>query len=889
MRDTRCMKALAIFLSLLALNALADTPAGPQVIIGGTDSTPIGNTGDGLHVFVVGSTESTGGAATSALQSVGNASLATIAGQQTTGNASLAQIATQTEGLANQTTQAAIASYVSTIPASPATTQLQTAGNDILGDINASQSVANGYLATLAGSSGSATAANQVAGNAILSDINASQSVGNAALAAIEASTGNIPADPSTASLQTSGNSLLADINSNGSTANGDLSAIESSVANIPASPATTALQSAGNTELSSINASQSVGNAYLQSLVSASGGSATAALQSTGNASLAEILSGQSTGNSSLSGIQSSVANIPSNPSTSGLQTSGNAILSSILFGQTTGNSALSSIQSSVANIPASPATSSLQTTGNASLATIASTLTTTTATQALQATGNASLATIAANSTTTATASNQINGSQVTQVSSFPANTTPASQNITAQDVVTTSASGANNQLFYSGTPTTGSAAIFCSLPESASVEVLTTGTWTGTLQFEISQNGGTTWTTRGLKQSGASNISSSFTANFQGGANLAGMNCARVRSTAAWTGTSTVLLTAAVAPASVVVTNPLNLPLDRTASGNITAACAYTSGVVSSCGAGSTVQISSVGSGVVQYGTSGTWVATMTQDISYDPNCTASPNSVIWYNQPSMDTSPGSNQMIVNWANTLNNDPWVMQTPGTQCARLRAQAYTSGTVAVQLDANGSSFPNYTMGVNPSGQMAMVNTDANNNVQISQVPGTLNTYSGCYNGLSIPSSPTDIFYMTGSATKTVTINRVQLSGTETTVGMRLFNFITRSTADSGGTCIATVQGPLDQNDPAPTAVSYGCSVSPTTLGTLSAYVGATQFVLPATTGVDSSWPQITTWGESSGGQGVVLRGTSQTFAVNTTAVSAGSSLNVCVRWTEQ
>jgi len=170
-----------------------------------------------------------------------------------------------------------------------------------------------------------------------------------------------------------------------------------------------------------------------------------------------------------------------------------------------------------------------------------------------------------------------------------------------------------------------------------------------------------------------------------------------------------------------------------------------------------------------------------------------------------------------------------------------------------------------------------------------VGVIPNSLSTYSGCYTGLAVPATPTDIFYITGSSTKTVTVLKLQISGNETTVAQRLFSFITRSTADSGGACATATIGPFDQNNAAATATVQGCTTSPTSLGTVSALVGAEVFVIPATTGVDSSWPQIRTFGGAGQGQGVVLRGTSQSLAVNTLAAIAGSSLNLCVTWTEQ
>lgn len=246
--------------------------------------------------------------------------------------------------------------------------------------------------------------------------------------------------------------------------------------------------------------------------------------------------------------------------------------------------------------------------------------------------------------------------------------------------------------------------------------------------------------------------------------------------------------------------------------------------------------------------------------------------------------------SGTWTVQPGNTPNTTPWLFTiNQGGNSAGV-APASTAATAAQPALVVGLS-PNSPIpaGTNSIGTVGL-NAGTNAIGTVAITPNTsLATYSACYVGLTTQATPTDIFTVTGSATKTVTINKVQISGTQGTVAMRLFNFITRSSADSGGTCVAATTGPLDQNDAAATASAAGCNPSPTTLGTLSAYVGTSEFVIPATTGVDSTWPQVTKWGEPGSGQGVVLRGTSQQFVINMPASATTTTLNLCVNWTEQ
>lgn len=120
-----------------------------------------------------------------------------------------------------------------------------------------------------------------------------------------------------------------------------------------------------------------------------------------------------------------------------------------------------------------------------------------------------------------------------------------TPATQSITALDVGTTSLTGANGQVFYFGTPTTNSAAIFAlSSIGTAIIESSLLGSG-GTLEVEISTDGGTFWLRPNVFQISTQNYTNSFTAPFIAALNVAGLTHVRVRSTVSWTGTATITI--------------------------------------------------------------------------------------------------------------------------------------------------------------------------------------------------------------------------------------------------------------------------------------------------------------------------------------------------------
>lgn len=135
------------------------------------------------------------------------------------------------------------------------------------------------------------------------------------------------------------------------------------------------------------------------------------------------------------------------------------------------------------------------------------------------------------------------------------------PATQSIITQDISSATVSAANAQPFILGTPTAGSAASFA-ISSFEGLEIQVTGVWTGTITLEVSMDGGTLWSPRGVKQTGSPYIASSFTANFWGGMNATGITNVRARATAAMTGTAIVRIIASQNAASIIVSNPTML---------------------------------------------------------------------------------------------------------------------------------------------------------------------------------------------------------------------------------------------------------------------------------------------------------------------------------------
>jgi hypothetical protein len=208
-----------------------------------------------------------------------------------------------------------------------------------------------------------------------------------------------------------------------------------------------------------------------------------------------------------------------------------------------------------------------------------------------------------------------------------------------------------------------------------------------------------------------------------------------------------------------------------------------------------------------------------------------------------------------------------------------RLRASAWTSGTAVVSLD---SSLGQQTVF---SAQLGTWN--------INSVPtdGGKTTYTASFSGAVTAAAATDIFTITGSATKTVRVISVSVSGIQTTAGAAVINLIKRSTANTAGTSTAPSAIPFDSNDPAATATVLAYTANPT-VGT---QVGTTPFKtirkeIPTAAFANSDYnPYVWTFGDLPG-KAVVLRGTTQVLAVNLNAASlAGNNMSLSVTWTEE
>lgn len=185
--------------------------------------------------------------------------------------------------------------------------------------------------------------------------------------------------------------------------------------------------------------------------------------------------------------------------------------------------------------------------------------------------------------------------------------------------------------------------------------------------------------------------------------------------------------------------------------------------------------------------------------------------------------------------------------------------------------------TFPWRTQRITSDG--AQVNTS---------VDGYKATYSTSISNLvPVATAATDIFTLTGSATKTVRVTRVTITGTQTTAAQVSILLVKRSTANTAGTSTANVAIPHDSTSAAATATSLSYTANPTVGAAIGSALRSRKVFVGTTTGNSDEY--ITDFGTRNS-QSVVLRGTGQVFAVNLNGASiAGPSFNISIEWTEE
>ena len=170
---------------------------------------------------------------------------------------------------------------------------------------------------------------------------------------------------------------------------------------------------------------------------------------------------------------------------------------------------------------------------------------------------------------------------------------------------------------------------------------------------------------------------------------------------------------------------------------------------------------------------------------------------------------------------------------------------------------------------------------------VDVTRMPSASTTYSAAIVGLASAITATDIFTITGSATKTVRVTRIVVNGVQTTAAQVNVLIIKRSTANTAGTSTAPTRVSYDSTNAAATATVLAYTANPT-LGTAVGTGSARRAFIPgAATASDAQGLEIVSG--DVGQQQMTLRGLAEVLAINLNSTTvAGSAFNITVEWTE-
>jgi hypothetical protein len=390
------------------------------------------------------------------------------------------------------------------------------------------------------------------------------------------------------------------------------------------------------------------------------------------------------------------------------------------------------------------------------------------------------------------------------------------------------------------------------------ASAVMVSLTGTWSGTLQFEVLPSGSSSnW--QPVKLHNATDAVTSTTANgiFMGG--VAGADKFRVRSSAWSSGTVTIEGAVTRTTPGVITTNPLPTGTNTIGGVNLPQ---YTpvSGRLPVDGSGVTQPVS----------------GTVTANVGTFP-----------------DNEPFNVAQINGVAPSMGNGA-----SGTGVLRVTVASDSTGQLNVlgTLADDGAAAGTNRVGTLPAiAQSGMNSATAGRNTALNTSSGSGNLLAAFVPESGLPSysasavvssaaSATDIAILNGNATNTVLLTEIRVSCTQSTAGIVQLHIIKRSTANSGGTSSGMTEVPDDSAYSAASSAGLTYTANPTP-GTTVGDLDVVKLGCMATGTAAPNDIYIANFRQKP----IVLRGTAQGVAVNLNgATVSGGSFAITYKWLE-
>ncbi len=213
------------------------------------------------------------------------------------------------------------------------------------------------------------------------------------------------------------------------------------------------------------------------------------------------------------------------------------------------------------------------------------------------------------------------------------------------------------------------------------------------------------------------------------------------------------------------------------------------------------------------------------------------------------------------------------------------------TPSTTTIPAPVAGTSTYN-TFNVDPNtGIAANVVPKGGLGATVITSEGDSNTYRAAILGVTPVATPTDVLQMIGSATATIRVKRVAITGVATAAGQMPAQLVRRSAPGTQGSATVTAISPgkHDSTDATATAsIGYVQTANWTTVGTSAGVLGAGRFSMGA---VGTGTSTILVWNFCiSQDKPIILRGTSEYLYINLNgaAVPSGGLLDFEIEWEE-
>jgi hypothetical protein len=177
----------------------------------------------------------------------------------------------------------------------------------------------------------------------------------------------------------------------------------------------------------------------------------------------------------------------------------------------------------------------------------------------------------------------------------------------------------------------------------------------------------------------------------------------------------------------------------------------------------------------------------------------------------------------------------------------------------------------------------------DSNQNVALE---GRQQTYSIGIDDYAPYATPTDIFLLQGSATRTIKITKIRISGASTAASSMDLYLLKRTADNTAGTRASQAADVVkhDTLDDAATAVPYLYSVIPTSLGAGKTFRTKARHYFSRLGAADQSDEFIVDF-DIHRSKPIILRGVAEQLAINLggAAVPSGLILYINVEWVEE